>query len=160
MAASRTSNLIEKLEKGLSKSLEVFQFLEPDQWERPIFDEVDSWNAKDLVAHFIYSEEHLLGIAQDIASGGEGAPSDLDIDRYNREELERLRPIGIDDLLSLLAEVRGSTIAWVRGLDDATLDLVGRHPVLGSANIETIIHSIYAHQLLHMRETAPRLTED
>lgn len=157
MKNPRVETLVEKLTRGISKSLEVFRSVEPDQWEQPIFDDSESWDLKDLVAHFIYSEEHLLSIAQDIAFGGEGSPEGIDIDAFNENGIEKLRHRSVDELLDILNDVRKVLIAWVRELDELELDQVGRHPVLGASTVETVINSIYAHQLLHMREIAPRL---
>ncbi len=156
MINPRVETLVEKLTRGISKSLEVFRSVEPDQWEQPIFDDPESWDLKDLVAHFIYSEEHVLSIAQDIAFGGEGSPEDIDIDAFNENGIEKLRHRSVDELLDILTDVRKASIAWVREIDELELDRVGRHPVLGASSVETIINSIYGHQLLHMREIAPR----
>jgi len=152
MKNPRVEKLVEKLTRGISKSQEVFRSVEPDLWEQPSFDDPESWDLKDLVAHFIYSEEHLLSIAQDIAFGGEGSPEDIDIDAFNENGIEKLRHRSVDDLLDTLTETRKASIAWVLELDELELDRVGRHPVLGASNVETVINSIYAHQLLHMRE--------
>ncbi|MEE8356603.1 MAG: hypothetical protein V3R33_04765, partial [Anaerolineales bacterium] len=75
----------------------------------------------------------------------------------NENGIETLRHRSVDDLLDILTEIRKASIAWVLELDELELDRVGRHPVLGASNVETIINSIYAHQLLHMRELATRL---
>jgi hypothetical protein len=153
----RAGTLVEKLSRGITKSLETFEKATPDQWQQPIFDDPDSWDLKDLVAHFIFSEEHLFRIAQDIASGGEGFPKGIDIDQFNKEQIEKLRHQPIDELLVMLKGTREATIDWVGKLNDSDLDRVGSHPVLGSSNVEMVIYSIYAHQLMHMRETTPKL---
>ena len=62
-------------------------------------------------------------------------------------------------LLDSLATSREETIQWVRSLDETTLDLEGGHPVMGPSNVEALIFSIYAHQLLHMREIVPYFTK-
>lgn len=157
MINPRAETLVEKLSRGITKSLEIFEKVEPGQWQQPIFEDPDSWNLKDLVAHFIYSEDHLFRIAQDIASGGEGFPKGIDIDEFNKEQTEKLSHLSIDELLVMLKDAREATIDWVVKLDDTDLDKVGSHPVLGDSNVETVIYSIYAHQLMHMRETAPKL---
>lgn len=157
MLSDRAEVLIRKLSRGLEKSQEIFRSLSPSQWDNPISNEPDAWNMKDLIAHFIFSEEHLMMVAQDIASGGEGAPEDIDIDLFNKTEMERMKNQSIDELIPSLDDVRASVIAWVQELDDETLDRTGRHPVLGIANVETVIHSIYAHQLLHMRDALPMI---
>ena len=157
MTNPRAEKLVEKLSRGLSKSLETFEKVEPDQWEQPIFDEPESWNLKDLVAHFVYSEDYLFRIAQDISSGGAGLPEGLDIDEFNKDQMEKWSHLSVDELLVMLKDARDATIDCVLKLDDADLDRVGSHPVLGDTNVESVIFSIYAHQLMHMRETAPKL---
>ena len=156
MKNPRVEKLIEKLTRGLSKSEEFFRSVDPGLWEQPIFDVPESWDLKDLIAHFIYSEEHLLIVAQDIAFGGEGSPEDIDIDAINENGIEMQRHRSVNELLENLTDIRKASIAWVLDLDNLELDRVGRHPVLGSSNVETVINSIYAHQLLHMREIAQR----
>jgi hypothetical protein len=159
MMNPRAETLVEKLSRGLSKSIEIFEKIEPDQWQQPIFDDPESWNLKDLVAHFVYSEEHLFRIAQDIATGGAGFPEGIDIDEFNKDQQEKLSRLSIDELMVMLKDVRETTIDWVVKLDDSDLDQLGSHPVLGDSTVETVITSIYAHQLMHMRETAPKLRE-
>ena len=157
MTKLRTEKLVEKLSRGISKSLEIFHSIEAEKWDQLIYEEADSWSLKDLVSHFIYSEENLFAIARDIATGGEGFPPGIDIDTFNREEMPKFDHLSIDELLDMLSDVRETTIEWVMGLEELELDKVGSHPVLGESNVETVIFSIYAHQLLHMRETAPKL---
>jgi len=154
---ARAEALVEKLSRGLAKSLEIFHAVESDEWAQPIFEEEDSWDLKDLMAHFIFSEKSLFAIAQDIASGGNGSPLGIDIDEFNREEMAKYRTMAMDELLAMLSQVRKTTMDWVEGLDESDLDKVGNHPVLGESTLETVIFSIYAHQLLHMREVVPIL---
>ncbi len=152
MKSKRIEKMSARLERGLHKTNEILDSLEQDGWRGPIEGESDGWTVKDLVAHFIVSEEHLLMIAKDIAAGGEGAPEDIDIDAFNKDQIGRQPDRTPDELQVLLGDVREMTIAWVAVQDDETLDRVGRHPTLGDSSVETIIFSIYAHQLLHMRE--------
>jgi hypothetical protein len=115
-------------------------------------------DAPQLAAGFFtFSEKSLFAIAQDIASGGKGFLLDIDIDEFNREGMVKYRPVSVDELLPMLSQVRKTTMDWVEGLDECDLDKVGNHPVLGECTVETVIFSIYAHQLLHMREVIPTL---
>lgn len=160
MADSRPQELMEKLHRGLVKSQEIFDSLSAEQWDRPVFEDIDSWSARELIAHFIFTEENLLSIAKDIISGGEGSPEGIDIDAFNADEMHRMQTFSADQLRKMLTEVRQATIAWLDEQDDQILDRMGRHPTLGITSVETVIFSIYAHQLLHMREVAPRLRKD
>jgi len=157
MKRKRIEKLIARLERGLNKSNEILDAIDYDGWQEPVDGETDGWTVMDLVVHFIVSEEHLLMIAKDIAAGGEGVSENIDIDAFNEDQLARQPDRTPDELQALLGDVRETTIAWVTEQDDETLDLVGRHPTLGESSVETIIFSIYAHQLLHMRELVPKL---
>jgi hypothetical protein len=157
MPSERAKKLTEKLLRGDEKSRSFFQSLSPDQWEEPISDDPNAWSVKVLLAHFISAEAQLLEIAQDIASGGEGAPEDTDIDSFNTDEMHRMEALTIDQLLPLMDETREKTIGWLKSLTDEKLDRRGRHPTLGIVNVEMVLFSIYAHQLLHMREAMPKI---
>ena len=101
---------------------------------------------------FCISREQLLALAQNVADGGPGAEPGLDINRYNADEQNRLEGQSPPNLLDLLDQERQQTIEWVRTLGEDQLDKIGRHPVLGDVNVETMIGAIYGHQLIHMRD--------
>jgi len=157
MASDRISTLQKKLERGLAKSLQFFKSLDGDQWDSPVSGKPDAWSVRQILWHFIYSEEYLLKTAQDIAEGGPGVLDKTEIDLFNLQEMGKIPALSNEDLLESLAENRRMSIKWVGTLDDTTLDLEGGHPTLGPSNVETLIFSIYAHQLLHMRELVPYL---
>ena len=151
MTEPRSDALAARLEKGRQKTFEILNALTPEQWQKPLYDE-PSWQVRNLLAHFVSAEKQLLALAQDVASGGPGAPPDLDIDQNNANEQRRLEGQLPSTLLGLLDEERRQTIEWSRSLDSDQLDRIGRHPVLGEVNVEAMIMAIYGHQLLHMRD--------
>ncbi len=65
--------------------------------------------------------------------------------------------LSLPELRAMLDQARERTIDWVRTLDAAQLDRVGYHPALGQVNVETLVLSIYGHQLMHMRDLSRRL---
>jgi len=151
MTHPRADALADRLEKGRQKTFEVFNPLTPEQWQKSLYSE-PTWQVRSLLAHFVSAERQLLALAQDVAAGGSGAPPDLDIDRFNTDEQRRLDGQSPPSLLDLLDQERRQTINWIRTLDAVQLDRIGRHPVLGDVNVETMITAIYGHQLLHVRE--------
>lgn len=158
MTSERANALLDKLKRGLEKSRSIFRSLSPAQWGTAISDDPNAWTMKVLLAHFISTEAQLLEIADDIASGGLG-PEEVDIDSFNADEMARMETLTIDQLLPLLDETRAATVAWLLGQTDESLNLIGRHPTLGMVNVEMVLFSIYAHQLLHMREAMPRIRD-
>lgn len=156
MIQPRADELAAKLEKGRRKTFEILNALTPEQWQKTIYHE-PTWQVRHLLAHFVSAEKQLLSLAQDVADGGLGAPADLDINRYNADEQDRLGGQTPVILLDLLDQARRQTIEWVRTLSEDQLDKIGRHPILGNVNVETMIVAMYGHQLIHMRELSQRL---
>lgn len=152
MTTPRVEALLAKLEKGHRKTLEIFSALTPEQWDAVVYDDPHVWRVRELLAHFLSSEDALLKVAQNVAAGGPGAPPDYDYNAFNAQEQERLKGRSPRELLTALDEARQATLAWVGTLDDSALDRVGRHPALGDVTLETMITAIYGHQLLHMQD--------
>jgi len=151
MTQTRIDALTTRLEKGHQKTLAIFNSLTPEQWQEHLY-ENPTWRVQSLLVHFVSAEKQLLSLAQNVAAGGEGAPIDLDINQFNASEQIRLGGNPLQELMKLLDEERGDTIAWVKTLDDVQLDRVGRHPLLGEVSVETLVNSIYGHQLFHMKD--------
>jgi hypothetical protein len=156
MTDARADALAARLEKGRWKTLEIFDALTPGQWQQTLYTD-PTWQVRQLLVHFVSTEVQLLALAQDVAAGGPGAPEDFDYDRFNAAEQIRLQGLSLPELRTMLDRARGRTIDWVRTLDTTQLDRVGYHPALGQVNVETLVLSIYGHQLMHMRDLSRRL---
>lgn len=157
MTTARVESLRAKLEKGHRKTLEIFTALTPEQWAQVVYADPHVWRGRELLAHFVSSEEALLKVAQDVAAAGPGAPAGFDYDAFNVQEQERLKGQSPRELLTALDRARQASLAWVGTLDDNVLDRVGRHPALGEVTLETMILAIYGHQLMHMQDLRERL---
>ena len=153
MTKKRVEKLLAKLVRGREKTTMILLEQDLPAWDMPITDAPSSWKLRDLIAHFISAEEHLLLIAKDIVAGGGGSPNNIDIDAFNEEQLQLSQHLTPTELMEGLERVRDETIAFTKTLDDEKLTFTGQHPTLGETTVETIIFSTYAHQLLHLRET-------
>lgn len=150
--SSRVEAIQSRLQKGLEKTLAILNSLHPAQWETVLYETPYPWTVRDLLAHFVSSEEGLLRLAQDIAAGGPGAPEGFDYDAYNEMEYHRLAGVPPEQLLADLVAARQRTLEWVATLTDEDLDRTGRHPALGEVNLETFLNAMYGHHLMHMRD--------
>lgn len=150
--SERKQKLVERLQKGIDKTMAVFQSLEAQQWEILVYEEPSPWTVRDLLAHFLSAEEGLLRVAIDIAVGGNGAPPGFDYDAFNAAEQKRLTGAPVPQLLADLAIARQRTVEWLAGLREEDLDRVGYHPALGEINLEGFLTAIYGHQLMHVRD--------
>ena len=157
MPNPRVEAIVTRLEKGHRKTLEIFEALDNDAWQTIIYAEPSLWNLRDLLAHFVSSEEKLLLLAQNVASEGEGAPPGFNFDAFNAEEQARLRDQSPQVLLAALCKAREATLDWAQTLEDSQLDRIGRHPALGEVTLETMLTAIYGHQLMHMRDAKGKI---
>jgi hypothetical protein len=148
----RVDDLVARLTKGAGKTAQILGSLSDDQWQMALYTEPLVWTVRDLAAHFLFAEEALLGVMQDVASGGPGAPENFNYDDFNSDEQVRLAGLPPRRLLAGLADARAATIAWASNLDESDLDRCGRHPALGEITLETFVNVLYGHQLMHMRD--------
>ncbi|MBN1536414.1 MAG: DinB family protein [Anaerolineales bacterium] len=157
MANPRLDALTARLEKGHQKTMAIFEALNPTAWQSVIYEEPYPWTFRDLLAHFVSSEERLLLLVQNVATGGEGAPAGFDFDAFNAQEQTRLTDRSPQELLTALNQARNTTLDWLQTLEDSQLENIGRHPALGEVTLETMITAIYGHQLMHMREVKGKI---
>ena len=157
--SERIEKLLARLQKGGTKTLDIFGSLSPAQRDTILYEVPHPWTVRSLLAHFVSAEEALLRVAQDIAVGGPGAPEGFDYDAFNATEQERLADLSPEQLLADMKAARQQTIEWLIGLQETDLDRVGRHPALGKITLEDFVNTIYGHQLMHMRDLMPLLDE-
>ncbi|MBN1956080.1 MAG: DinB family protein [Anaerolineae bacterium] len=154
--SERKERLLERLQKGMARTEELFASLSPEQWEQIVYIN-PPWTTRDLLAHFFSAEEALRYLLVDIARGGGGAPEEFELDAMNAAEQARLADVPREKLLADLIASRQQTIEFVAQLDPDLLDRVGRHPGLGEITVETFVDAIYGHQLFHVRDLKKRL---
>ncbi|MCC6904991.1 MAG: DinB family protein [Anaerolineae bacterium] len=148
----RAADLAMKLEAKGAETLVFFHALPPEAWTRPVYTEGMAWDARQVLCHFVSAERSFLRLVTDIASGGPGASPDFNVDRFNASQVSSMANDSAAELLSAFEAARRDLAAYVRGLDDAALDNVGRHPALGDQSLEKSIKVIYLHNAGHIRD--------
>jgi len=143
------------LDEG-QKTLQFFRALAPEQWGQTLYDPEgdgpDGWDLKDLLAHFVSAEASFGLLMENILAGGEGAPEDFDIDRFNRSKVSRLKENEREALLLELEMLRAQNARLVASMQPEDLERKGRHPFLGVAPLADIIKLLYRHQGIHLRD--------
>jgi hypothetical protein len=86
---NRIDSLVNRLQKGIDKTLGTLNSLSQEQWQMVLYEEPYPWTVRDILAHLLWTEEGLIRIAQDIATGGPGAPEGLDYDKIKPGGLRR-----------------------------------------------------------------------
>lgn len=149
---SEVIDLAEKLSSEGDRMLSIFSGLGDEQWNQEVYTEGTLWTIRDVLAHFVTSERGLIKLFEQIRQGGSGAASDFSIDRYNAAMQERTKEMTPQELLEQYRQVRVSSVEWVSGLNEAELEITGRHPFLGQTVIREMIKMLYIHNLTHIRD--------
>jgi len=156
---SEIMELAEKLRSEGDKFVTMFTSFSDDQWQREVYTEGTTWTIHNVLSHFVTSERGLLKLFEQIRLGGPGAADDFSIDRYNAAMQARTRGATPQELIEQYKEVRASAIAWVSGLKESELNIIGRHPFLGQTEIREMIKMLYIHNLTHYRDMKKALKD-
>src|SRR5690349_17649202 len=149
---SEIMELAEKLKSEGDKFVTIFSGLTDEQWRQEIYTEGETWTIRNVLSHFVTSERGLIKLFEQIRQGGTGAADDFSIDRYNAAMQARTKEATPQDLIEQYKEVRASAVSWVLGLEEAELEIKGRHPFLGHTAIRDMIKMLYIHNLNHYRD--------
>ena len=147
-----TARLSNKLLAEGVKTYEFFQMLKPEQWQIPVYSEEAHWTVRELLAHFVYTEDSLGKLVDNILEGGPGAPDSFDIDRHNERGIAALQSRTTAELLPQFKILRQGMADKVFHMDDTDLTRIGRHPFLGVVALEVIIKMVYRHNQIHLRD--------
>jgi hypothetical protein len=152
MLMSETAELAEKLKSEGEKFTAIFAGLVDDQWQAEVYTEGETWTLRNVLSHFVTSERGLVKLFERIRTTGEGAAEDFSIDRYNAAQQRKTRELSPQELLEQYKSVRAEAVAWVAGLQEAELEIKGRHPFLGMTTLREMIKMLYIHNQTHYRD--------
>jgi hypothetical protein len=154
---TRQELILKRLHEEGQKTAAYFRPLTPEQFGQQVYTTGPLWRVRDILAHFVSAERTFVFYGRDILGGGPGAPEDFVIDEYNATQVSGLRDITTDDLLAHFVRAREETGALVRGMAEADLDRIGRHPWFGKVPLETMLKLIYRHNMIHERDVRKAL---
>jgi uncharacterized damage-inducible protein DinB len=149
---TEAADLARKLRSEGDKFSLFFGGLRPQEWATEVYAEGSVWTVRSILAHLMTTERAFIKLFEEIRQGGAGVSEDFVIDRYNARQQEKTREMGPEELLQEYRDLRGQMVAWVSGLQDAELDLKGRHPFLGITTLREMIKMIYIHNQTHYRD--------
>ena len=149
---SEITELAEKLRSEGERFVAIFSGLNDDQWSQEVYTEGTTWTIRNMLAHLVTSERGLIKLFEQIRQGGTGAAEDFSIDRYNAAMQERTKDSTPADLIEQYKQIRGNSVAWVSGLKEDELEIIGRHPFLEMTTIREMIKMLYIHNMTHYRD--------
>ncbi len=149
---SEIFELTEKLKTEGEKFVGIFSALTDDQWQAEVYTEGTTWTIRNVLSHFVTSERGLVKLFEQIHQGGSGAANDFSIDRYNESQQAKTKDLSVTELLEKYKSTRAETVAWVLGLKETDLEIIGRHPFLEITTLREMIKMLYLHNQIHYRD--------
>ncbi len=146
------TDLANKLKTEGERFVTFFSGLSDAQWQMDVYTEDSVWTVRNVLAHFVTSERGLLRLFEEIRLGGAGVADDFSIDRYNARQQEKSGELTPVELLEQYKSMRENAVAWVASLQEAELEITGRHPFLGQTALREMIKMLYIHNQTHYRD--------
>lgn len=144
--------LVERLLDEGEKTCHFFEAIPAVDWDIQVYSDGGQWRIRQILAHFVATEASLQKLVKNILDGGEGAPQDFDLNRFNESRVSRLEGTPPSELLASFYELRQQTVQLVAQIPPEDLLRTGRHPFLGVASLEEIIKLMYRHNQIHQRD--------
>jgi hypothetical protein len=146
------TELAEKLKSEGEKFTGIFSGLTDEQWQAEVYTEGTTWTVRSVLSHFVTSERGLVKLFEQIRQGAGGVTDDFSIDRYNASQQEKTKDLSVAELLEKYSSTRAETVAWVSGLKETDLEIVGCHPFLEMTTLREMIKMLYIHNQIHYRD--------
>ncbi len=131
-----------------------------NRWDTLVYSEGAAWNVRQLATHLMITDKGHNNTVAGIAKGEEIIPADFDLERYNKRSVEKRGEASIDEIRAALATTAAERDAWLDTIDDATLDIKGRHGSMKILSIEEILHVVANHDRDHANDIARVLNID
>lgn len=131
-----------------------------DNWDKQVYSDGLEWTIGQIVNHLADAERGHLYQVTTIAKGEVAIPEDFDIERYNKGVTKKTVDKAPEQARAELTEHRAQLNSWLATIDDATLDVEGRHASLQILSIETILFGMAGHEQGHAMDIAKALEID
>ncbi len=136
-----------------SQSWPILEKLDTADGERILYQEDDySWSVHNLVSHLADAERGMLGQAQRAVAGKMTVADDFDLDRWNRGVARKSASKNIPEILDQILQAYNAVLEFLDSLDEAKLDIEGRHASGDNLTIEGFLHRIALHRLEHAKD--------
>lgn len=145
-------NLIKKLISDGDLIVNIFNSLSIADWTLTVYDGENNWQVRDILAHFITSEQSFIVLFDGIRFDGIGVNEDFSIDAFNNAQVLQMKQATTDDLINIFKKTREATVNWLFQIPEDDLIKVGKHPALGETMIINMIRMISIHNQMHLKD--------
>lgn len=153
----RRSAIAAELERNLSETVSLFRSLSSEELDTQLYTDGAKWTVRQVLAHFIAIERSMQWLFKNILSGGPGAPTDFDFERFNRSQTPKFDGLSLAELIERFESVRQETLCIVSEMKEEDLDREGLHAFHGKGKLDRFIRWAYEHVRLHLEDVMKRL---
>ncbi len=144
--------LLNKLAENRANLFSLLHSIPDDQWETAVFSEETVWTISDIVRHLEGAERSMITLMERIRDGGEGAPSDFDLARWNASRIKKAKEKTPQELMLSMVGNRENLYRFMAALNSEDWQKKGRHGSLRIMTIEEICHIIADHEATHAQD--------
>lgn len=130
--------------------LETIVGLSAEELVTAVYSEETVWTVDDLVRHLASAESSMTRLMQGIQAGGEGAPPDFDLARWNASRIAKDQSTSYAEIIQTMSQNRERLFAFIDSLEPADWDKEGRHGSLEIMRIAEICEIIAGHERHHL----------
>ena len=163
MTQTRKTTIKNKLTLARDELLALAGSNDEAEWDTVVYSEGQEWTAADILRHLTSAEASMTRLIEIIRDGGEGVPSDFDLQRWNARGIQKAGEKLPEEMIKEMALNRAHLFSVIDGLADEDWSKSGRHGSLRIMTIEEIINLIADHETQHtldMREATNKTTEN
>lgn len=131
-----------------------------DGWEKQVYADGAAWTVKQLAVHLMISDKGQTNTIKGIAAGQEVVPADFDLQRYNERSVQKRADASIAEIREALTASKAERDAWLATIDDATLEIKGRHASGLILSVGQILDVMANHETEHANDIARVLKID
>jgi hypothetical protein len=149
----RKEQIKQRLSHQRQVLLDLLAGLDEEEWQTSVFPddvEVDPpWTVADLVRHLADAEQSMTRLMMVIRDGGEGVPTDFDLNRWNNSRLAKNRHKTPAEIMVEMETNRAALFQFIDSLTEADLEKAGRHGSMQILTIDQTCILIAGHDKLH-----------
>jgi len=142
----------EKLVNSRTALLSLAQGFDERMWGTAVYADDAAWSIADLLRHLANAERGMTRLMEMIRDGGEGAPADFDLSRWNQRGVQKLAAQTPADLLRAMRQNREKLNQFIQSIEDQDWGKKGRHANGRVLTIEQICHLIADHEAAHLED--------
>lgn len=129
-----------------------------DRPEAQVYSDGLQWTVRQIVLHLADADAGHNQQVMNIAEGRDLIPPDFDVERYNASRTQKNAGKTFGDGRAALTESRVALRAWLDTLDEAKLDMQGRHASLQIMTVEQILRLMGNHEYQHAQDIVAALS--